>query len=130
MILRRPLYSIRPSLRNLIEDNAESRELLGRVLELAGHQVYDAVDGVRALELLKLVYPEVGIIDVDLPNMDGYRLAKRIRSHPHGRTMLLVGLTDRSHGHELSSAGAFDHHLVRPIDFDFLGHLISRAAEG
>jgi signal transduction histidine kinase/CheY-like chemotaxis protein len=114
----------------VIEDNAESRELLGRVLELAGHQVYDAVDGVRALELLRLVYPEVGIIDLDLPNMDGYRLAKRIRSHPHGRTMLLVALTDRSHGHELSSAGAFDHHLVRPVDFDILGRLISRAAEG
>jgi signal transduction histidine kinase/CheY-like chemotaxis protein len=109
----------------VIEDNAESRELLGKVLELAGHQVYDALDGVRALELLRVVLPEVGIIDADLPNRDGYELAKRIRSHPHGRTMLLVGLTDRSSGPEVSSPDAFDHRLVRPVDFDYLGHLIS-----
>ena len=113
----------------LIEDNAESRELLGKVLELAGHQVYDVVDGVRALELLNLVYPEVAIIDADLPNMDGYELAKRIRLHRHGRTMLLLGLTDRSGGPELSSAQAFDHRLVRPVDFDYLGRLISRGAD-
>jgi signal transduction histidine kinase/CheY-like chemotaxis protein len=113
----------------VIEDNAESRELLGKVLELAGHQVFDAVDSVRALELLKVVFPEVGIIDADLPNMDGYELAKRIRSHRHGRTMLLVGLTDRSSGPELSSADVFDHRLVRPVDFDHLRQLISRGAE-
>ncbi len=113
----------------LIEDNAESRELLGKVLELAGHQVYDVVDGVRALELLNLVYPEVAIIDADLPDMDGYELAKRIRSHRHGRTMLLLGLTDRSGAPELSWAHAFDHRLVRPVDFDYLGRLVSGGTE-
>jgi signal transduction histidine kinase/CheY-like chemotaxis protein len=114
----------------VIEDNAESRELLGKVLELAGHQVFDAVDGVRALELLKVVFPEVGIIDADLPNMGGYQLAKRIRAHRHGSTMLLVGLTDRSGGHDVSSADAFDYRLVRPVDFNYLEHLISRGGEG
>src|SRR6185503_2303963 len=113
----------------LIEDNAESRALLGKVLALAGHQVYDVVDGVRGLELLNVVYPEVGIIDVDLPNMDGYELAKRIRSHPHGRTMLLLGLTNGTGGSELSSEYAFDHRLVRPVDFDHLGRLISRTGK-
>ena len=113
----------------LIEDDAESRELLGKVLELSGHQVYDVVDGVRALELLNVVYPEVAIIDADLPNMDGYELAKRIRSHRHGRTMLLVGLTNGTDGSDVSSAYAFDHRLVRPVDFDDLGRLLSRVAE-
>ena len=65
----------------LIEDNAESRELLRKALELAGHEVYDVADGARALELLNVVRPEVGIIELALPNMDGYELAKRIRSH-------------------------------------------------
>jgi len=109
----------------LITDNAGSRELLGKMLELAGHQVFDAVDGVRALELLKVVYPEVAIIDVTR-SIDGYQLAKRIRSHRHGRAMLLVGVTDWSGGPEGSSADAFDHRFVRPVDFDYLGHLISR----
>jgi CheY-like chemotaxis protein/two-component sensor histidine kinase len=113
----------------VIEDNTESRELLGKLLELAGHQVYDAVDGVRALELLGLVSPEVGIIDVNLPHMDGYQLAKRIRSHPHGRTMLLLGLSDRPEVSEAPSGDAFDYRLVRPVDFDYLGRLIGRGVE-
>jgi two-component system, sensor histidine kinase len=113
----------------LIEDNAESRELLGKVLELAGHQVYDAADGVRGLELLNVVYPEVGIIDIGLPHMDGYEVAKRIRARPQGRAMLLVGLTDGSGGSKRVSGGGFDHHLVRPVDLDHLGRLISPCAE-
>ena len=113
----------------LIENNVESRALLGKVLGLAGHQVYDVVDAARGLELLNVVQPEVGIIDVDLPNMDGYELAKRIRSHPHGRTMLLVGLTNGTGGSEVSSEYAFDHRLVRPVDFDYLGRLISCVGE-
>jgi len=113
----------------LIEDNAESRELLGKVLELAGHQVYDAADAVRGLELLSVVYPEVGIIDADLPNLEGYEIAKRIRSHPHGRTMLLLGLSDGSRGSETASEYAFDHRLVRPVDFAYLGRLVSGGAE-
>jgi signal transduction histidine kinase/CheY-like chemotaxis protein len=112
----------------LITDDPESRELLGKVLELAGHQVYDAVDDVRGLELLKVVYPEVAIIDVT-PTMDGYRLAKRIRSHRHGRAMLVVGVTDRLGGPQGSSADVFDHRLVRPVDLDYLGSLISSSAK-
>jgi hypothetical protein len=61
--------------------------------------------------------------------MDGYELAKRIRSHRHGRTMLLVGLTNGTDGSDVSSAYAFDHRLVRPVDFDDLGRLLSRVGE-
>jgi signal transduction histidine kinase len=111
----------------LIEDNPESRELLGSVLDLAGHQVYDVADGVRGLELLNMVYPDVAIIDVDLPNME--EVARRIRSHPHGRNMLLLGLTDGSGGSERRSEDAFDYRLVRPVDVDYLGRLVSRGAE-
>jgi signal transduction histidine kinase/CheY-like chemotaxis protein len=113
----------------LIEDNPESRALLAKVLQLAGHQVYDAVDGARGLELLNVIYPEVAIIGVDLPDIDGYEIAKRIRSHPHGRTMLLLGLADDSERSERASEYTFDHHLKRPVDVDYLGHLISRGVE-
>mgnify|MGYP003579282227 CR=1 FL=1 len=112
----------------VVEDEPAIQELISYNLELAGHQVFDAVDGVRALELLKVVYPEVAIIDVT-PSIDGYQLAKRIRSHRHGRAMLLVGMTDWSGGPEGSSADAFDHRLVRPVDFNFVGRLISRGVD-
>ena len=77
----------------LIEDNKDAREMLRMMLELAGHVVYDAADGVRGLELLNAVRPDVGIIDIGLPGIDGYQVARRIREHPHGRGMLLLALT-------------------------------------
>ena len=77
----------------VIEDNADAREMLRMMLELAGHAVYDAPDGVRGLELLNVVKPDVAIIDIGLPRMDGNEVAKRIREQPHGRGLLLLALT-------------------------------------
>ena len=115
----------------LIEDSREARETLRMMLQLAGHVVYDAADGVRGIELLNVVRPHVGIIDVSLPSIDGYQLARRIREQPQGRGMLLLALTgDRSPGgsrHSLEHA--FDYHLVKPVDQDYLARLISEGVE-
>jgi CheY-like chemotaxis protein len=115
----------------LIEDNGDAREMLRTMLELAGHVVYDAPDGVRGLELLTDARPDVGIIDIGLPRMDGYQVAKRIREDPHGRGMLLLAVT----GEGTAGAGTcpsdrgFDHHLVKPVDPDQLIGLLSGTAE-
>lgn len=115
----------------LIEDNGDAREMLRTMLELAGHVVYDAPDGVRGLELLTNARPDVGIIDIGLPRMDGYQVAKRIREDPHGRGMLLLAVT----GEGTADAGTcpsdrgFDHHLVKPVDPDQLIGLLSGMAE-
>ena len=61
------------------------------MLELAGHVVYDAADGVGGLELLDVVHPDVGIIDIGLPSMDGYQVARQIREEPHGRRHVAAG---------------------------------------
>lgn len=115
----------------LIEDSADAREMLRMMLELAGHVVYDAADGVRGLELLNVVRPDVGIIDISLPGIDGYQVAKRIRDEPHGRRMLLLALTGYdSPGHaNPPSEHGFDHHLVKPVDPDRLASLLSEGAE-
>jgi CheY-like chemotaxis protein len=111
----------------LIEDSPDAREMLRLMLELAGHAVYDAADGVRGLELLHAVRPDVGIIDIDLPMMDGYQVAQRIREQPYGQAVLLLALT----GHDApdvsarSAACGFDHHLVKPIDPDYLAKLMA-----
>jgi CheY-like chemotaxis protein len=73
------------------------------------------------------VHPDVGIIDISLPGMDGYQLAKRIREDPNGRGMLLLAMTgysapgdaDRSLEH------GFDYHLVKPVDLDHVARLLS-----
>jgi PAS domain S-box-containing protein len=115
----------------VIEDSGEAREKLRMMLELAGHVVYDAADGVRGLELLHIVRPDVGIIDVNLPIMDGYQVARRIRQEPQGRGMLLLALA--GHGSPGESTHSlehgFDYHLVEPVDPDYLARLISERAE-
>jgi signal transduction histidine kinase/CheY-like chemotaxis protein len=114
----------------LIEDSGDAREMLRMMLELAGHVVYDAADGVRGLELLNVLRPDVGIIDIGLPRMDGYQVAKRIREEPHGRGMLLLALTgygSRGDAHHPPENG-FDYHLVKPVDPDQLARLLSEGA--
>ena len=103
---------------------------LDEMLELAGHAVYDAADGVRGLELLDVVRPDVAIIDIGLPMMDGYQIARRIREQPHGRDMLLLALTGYGLPEDASRSSeyGFDHHLVKPIDADHLASLIGERA--
>jgi signal transduction histidine kinase/CheY-like chemotaxis protein len=115
----------------LIEDNGDAREMLRTMLELAGHVVYDAADGVRGLELLNAARPDVGIIDLGLPRMDGYQVAKRIREDPHGRGMLLLAVTGEGtpHAGRWPTEQGFDHHLVKPVDPDQLISLLSEMAE-
>jgi CheY-like chemotaxis protein len=96
------------------------------MLEFAGHVVYAAGDGVRGLELLEAARPDVGIIDIGLPAMDGYEVARRIRGEPQGRGMLLLALTGYGSAEDSarSSKHGFDHHLVKPVDPDQLARLI------
>jgi PAS domain S-box-containing protein len=113
----------------LIEDSSDAREMLRMVLELAGHEVFEAADGVTGLELLNTVRPDVGIIDIrlPLPSLDGYQIARRIREDPHGRSMLLVALTGYGSAGDARRASeyGFDHHLVKPVDPDHLARLLS-----
>jgi signal transduction histidine kinase/ActR/RegA family two-component response regulator len=113
----------------LIEDSDDAREMLRLMLELAGHVVYDAPDGVRGLELLHAERPDVGIIDIGLPTMDGYQVARRIREEPHGRSMLLLALTGSDPRDDSGSpAHGFDYHLLKPVDPDQLARLLSDGA--
>jgi CheY-like chemotaxis protein len=114
----------------LIEDSGDAREMLRMMLELAGHVVFAAADGVRGLELLSAVRPDVAIVDISLPGMDGYQVAKRIRKDPDVRHMLLVALTGCGfRGDSMSSEDGFDCHLVKPVDPDHLARLRSENAE-
>jgi CheY-like chemotaxis protein len=116
----------------LIEDSEDAREMLRMMLELAGHVVYDAADGIRGLELLNLVRPDAAIIDIGLPGLDGYQVARKIRAEPHGRGMLLLALTgyDAAGDAARASEHGFDYHLVKPVDPDRLARLLAEAGEG
>jgi PAS domain S-box-containing protein len=102
----------------LIEDSRDAREMFRMMLEFAGHTVYEAENGDRGLELVATERPEVAIIDIGLPGLDGYQVAKRIREQPNGRTMLLLALTGYGFpsDYERSAESGFDYHLVKPVD--------------
>jgi CheY-like chemotaxis protein len=89
-------------------------------------QLAEASDGVSGLELLNRERPDVGIIDIGLPRMDGYQVARRIRDLPHGRNMLLLALTGYGSPADMkrSEEHGFDHHLVKPVDPDLLARVI------
>jgi signal transduction histidine kinase/CheY-like chemotaxis protein len=116
----------------LIEDSDEAREMLRITLELAGHVVHDAPDGERGLKLLDVVRPDVGIIDINLPVMDGYEVARRIREEPQGRDMLLLAMTgyDAPDAARHARKHGFDYHLVKPVDPDLLARMIGAGDDG
>jgi signal transduction histidine kinase/CheY-like chemotaxis protein len=107
----------------LVDDNHDSREMYRAVLRANGHEVREAADGERALEVLDSNAFDVAFIDIGLPGgMDGYELARRIRNHPKGSGVRLVALTgygfpeDRAQ----SKQAGFARHLVKPVEPDVL----------
>jgi PAS domain S-box-containing protein len=116
----------------LVEDNADAAESLAMLLELHGHRVRTVGDAHAALAAASEEPPEVALVDIGLPGMDGYELARRLRARECARVPLLVALTGYGQGRdkERAAAAGFDAHLVKPVDFDALCRLLStRAAD-
>jgi signal transduction histidine kinase/CheY-like chemotaxis protein len=113
----------------LVEDNADVAETTAAMLTLSGHTVGIARDGMEALSYAAEFRPEVVLLDIGLPLMDGYEVARRLRQLPHGRQAHLVALTgygqaaDRQRGRE----AGFDEHLLKPVDPELLAQVIARA---
>jgi two-component system, chemotaxis family, CheB/CheR fusion protein len=101
----------------VVEDYADSREVLCAMLSGAGLICHGAPDGHSALRLLDEVSPNIVILDVGLPGMDGLEVARRIRSIPRHRGIGLVALTGygQASDREATSQAGFDHHLVKPV---------------
>jgi PAS domain S-box-containing protein len=116
----------------LIEDHADARAALRVLLELWGHQVEEAEDGERGLELLRTSSADVALIDLGLPGLDGYALARAARAAAGARRIFLVALTGygQPQDRQRVEAAGFDAHLVKPVDPDVLQRLLSELHEG
>ena len=110
----------------LIEDNRDAREIYRMMLELEGHLVLEAGEGHRGLELLKTELPDVAVIDLGLPGLDGYQIASSFRREPTSNRVLLVAVTGHAtpEARERSRAAGFDHHLIKPVDPEVLRELL------
>jgi signal transduction histidine kinase/ActR/RegA family two-component response regulator len=112
----------------VVEDNADTAESLTMFLELLGHRVRAAYDGVAALDAARANVPDVMLVDIGLPGMDGYEVARRVRRDPDLKQVVLVALTGYGQEevkHQAMAAG-FDYHLVKPVNPDALHGLVAR----
>ncbi len=112
----------------LVEDNTDARELLVELLRLWGHTVKAAPDGMTGLTMLRRSLPDVALIDIGLPNLDGYRLAQQVRTYPGGERIVLIALTGygQVEARKKSLAAGFDAHLVKPVDLNQLAQLLTQ----
>jgi signal transduction histidine kinase/CheY-like chemotaxis protein len=113
----------------VVEDNDDARETLKRMLELEGHRVRVAADGVAGLEAVRAAPPEIALIDIGLPKMDGYELARRIRSELGERQPYLVAVTGYGlpEDRKRTRDAGFDLHVVKPVDAALLADVLERA---
>jgi signal transduction histidine kinase/ActR/RegA family two-component response regulator len=110
----------------LVEDNVDAAESLQALLEVLGHRVRVAGNGPRALAMAEADPPNVMLVDIGLPGMDGYEVARRARADARLRHVILVALTGygREEDRERARDAGFDHHLVKPVDPSALHDLV------
>jgi CheY-like chemotaxis protein len=102
----------------VVDDNEDAIYTLSALLELDGHEVRTATSGPDALEVLREFTPDIALLDIGLPGMSGYELARHLLSQPQLARVMLVALTgwgqdeDRRQSHE----AGFHHHFTKPVD--------------
>ena len=112
------------------EDIPDAAEMLRMMIECMGHQVLVAADGVQAVELAEKFQPQIAVLDIGMPRMDGYEAARRIRA-ALGRSVVLVALTGwgQEQDQRRAYAAGFDYHVTKPAEPDALESLIASAVD-
>lgn len=102
----------------IVDDNNDGAETLAALLEAQGHTVDVFAHPLRAIEACETLTPQMFILDIGLPEIDGYELVRRLRKHPALSRSIYVALTGYGQAHDrtLSKAAGFDQHFVKPMD--------------
>ena len=111
----------------VVDDNRDAADSLAMILEMSGTEVAVAYDGEQALVLIEEETPDVVLMDIGMPVMDGYEVARRIRSTPGGERFHLVALTGwgQADDKERALSTGFDEHLTKPVDPDVLAQMLA-----
>lgn len=101
----------------VVDDNEDGAMMLGDVLTARGHETFVALDGLNALKLAETHVPDIALLDLGLPGMDGFELARRLRTIPALAAIKLVALTGygQDSDRQKTRDAGFDHHLVKPV---------------
>jgi PAS domain S-box-containing protein len=102
----------------IADDNQDAAETLAMLLRMSGHEVHVAHDGDDALALASRLQPHIAVLDIGMPNLSGYEVAKRIRGEVWGEPMTLIAVTGwgQEEDRRLARSAGFDYHLTKPVD--------------
>jgi CheY-like chemotaxis protein len=116
----------------IVDDNEDSAESLAMLLELEGHETHKAYDGIAALAAAERLRPDLVLLDIGLPGLNGYEVCSRLRREPWGKDMKLVALTGwgQDEDRQRSRDAGFDVHLVKPVDHKVLTNLLTSLPSG
>jgi PAS domain S-box-containing protein len=119
--------SLSPTLRIMVvDDYVDAAESLALLLQMEGHEVRTAHCGLQALELAQVFQPQVALLDIGLPGLNGYEVANRLRALPETQGAMLIALTGygQTEDRSRSQVAGFDHHLLKPVNFQMLSELL------
>jgi two-component system, OmpR family, response regulator len=122
-----------PGLRVLVvDDNVDAAHTLAMLVQLAGHDVRIAYDGPPALTLAQAFQPQVVLLDLNLPAMDGYEVARKLRERPETHEAVLAAVSGwgQLEDRRRSKDAGFDRHFVKPVDPNIITRLLSDAQRG
>lgn len=116
----------------IVDDNEDSAMTLAMLFEIIGDKTQTAHDGLEAVKIANTFRPEIILLDIGLPGLNGYEVAERIRQQLWGEAMILVALTGwgQVEDRQKSSAAGFDAHMVKPVDHDALLALLQALMDG
>jgi PAS domain S-box-containing protein len=111
----------------IVDDNRDAADWLATLLSLSGHDTHVALDGVEAVKAAERLRPDVVLLDIGLPRIDGYEVCRRIRQQPWGRDLVIVALTGwgQEEDRQKSREAGFNTHLVKPVDDEVLMKLLA-----
>ncbi len=115
----------------MVNDNVSSADSLGLIIKLWGHECRVAHSGPEAIEEANVFHPDVVLLDIGLPGMDGYEVARTLRTRHGPDELKLVAMTGygREEDRRRSGEAGFNEHLVKPLDLDALEHTLARLGE-
>jgi CheY-like chemotaxis protein len=124
-----PVAGPRQGLRVMVvEDNIDTAKSVTLLLDQAGCLTKTVHDGLTALEAADAFHPEAVLLDIGLPGLDGYQVARRLRGDPQHAAVRLIAVSGygKEQDQQRSKEAGFDHHLVKPVNFDSLMALLAR----
>ena len=125
------LPNARPLRVLVVDDNVDTVLSFSMLLRASGHEVQTAHDGLAAVQAAIDYRPDIVLLDIGLPGLNGYEVAKQIRQHPKLKHVVLVALTGYGQDSDRQASGqaGFTHHLVKPARFDELQKILATVAE-